>query len=108
MTRKRYVKLLMGHGYSRNEANRCAQEIADDGGNYQEEYDDQVEAWRILEGLNVDKMREAMQRLTQAVVETFPKFVEALTRTVEAINAGLSAFGEAYRAAMDKEKEPEG
>lgn len=107
MTRKRFVKLLMAQGYSRNEANRYAQYAAAEGGSYQEEYDDLEEMLRKVRGLNVEGMLETMQRVTQALEEALPKFVEAVARTNEAIQAGLSAFCEAYRAAMDKEKEPE-
>lgn len=105
MTRKRYVKLLMGHGYSRNEANLIAQEIADEGGSYQQDYDDQEEMLRKFDDLA--DMRAAMQRFSQAIAEAIPGVVAAATRMVEALNAGLLAFGEAFRAAMDKEKEPE-
>lgn len=38
MTRKRYVKLLMGHGYSRNTANLCAYVLVL-GKTYQQDYD---------------------------------------------------------------------
>lgn len=105
MTRKRYVKLLMGRGYSRNEANIYAQDVVADGGSYQQDYDDMEEMLRKFD--NIADMQAAMQRLSQAIAEAIPGFVAAATRAVEALNAWLSAFGEAYRAAMDKKKEPE-
>ena len=57
MTRKRYVKLLMAQGYSRNEANRSARYAVAEGGSYQEEYDDLEEMLRKMRGLNVEGMR---------------------------------------------------
>lgn len=38
MTRKRYVKLLMGHGYSRNTANRCAERALAIGRTFRQDY----------------------------------------------------------------------
>ncbi len=105
MTRKRYVRLLMAKGYSRNAANSCAQEIAAEGGSYQQEYDDLEEVLRKFDDLA--DMRAAMQRFSQAIAEAIPGVVAAATRVVEALNAGLLAFGEAFRARMVKEKEPE-
>lgn len=106
MTRKRYIKLLMAHGYSRNNANLCAMEIVEEGGSYQQEYDDLEEVLRKFDDLA--DMRAAMQRFSQAIAEAIPGVVAAATRIVEALNASLLAFGNAFRAAMDKEKEPEG
>ena len=108
MTRKRYVKLLMSKGYSRNCANLCAKDLVADGGSYQQEYDDLEEMMRNLKGLNVEEMREVVQRFTRSLDEAIPKFMEAVARTIEAFNAGVAAFREAYRAAMEapgKQKE---
>ena len=38
MTRKRYIKLLMAQGYSRNEAHEFAREVAKRGGSYHDDY----------------------------------------------------------------------
>lgn len=47
-SRKRFVKLLMGRGYSRNQANAVARQIVSEGKSYRDEL-----WWRLLIGPTV-------------------------------------------------------
>ena len=82
MTRKRFVKLLMAEGYSRNSANDIAGDVVKDGYSYAEGYD---HVTRLLP-------------LVQAFCEKLPTAVRAAT---EAFSKLATAIGEAARAAAD-------
>lgn len=87
MTRKRFIKLLMSKGYSRNDAAEMAAEVPGSGQSYLEAYiraDIYNRLVNVLPG-----MGEAVQRAT-----------EALAKIVQAFAAGMDAFGKAYREAM--------
>lgn len=93
MTRKRYVKLKMAEGLSRNEANRNAREIVAEGLSYQEEYDDDKTKWD-----NVD-----WEALTMAIHDMGPaidRLAETLTKFANAFLAGIVAFNEAFTEAL--------
>ncbi len=98
MTRKRYVKLLMGHGYSRNKANRCAERALRTGRTYQEDYDIVQVGIRMGAGF-----RDGMLAVKRAFAET----AKACTVIADKLREGMAAFDKACRAAMAKEKEPE-
>lgn len=72
MTRKRYVKLLMSRGYSRNEANAKAQAVVAKGESYAYEYHLQFFFFDTLVRLispatvALSKLNEAMRRVVEA------------------------------------------
>lgn len=95
MTRKRYVKLLMGHGYSRNRANLCAERALAGGRSFRQDYN------ILLVGIGLaDGFRAGCEAIGNAFA--------ALAVEMEKLWDSFDAFAEKYRAAMDKEKEPEG
>ena len=61
MTRKRYIKLLMGHGYSRNTANIFAEQTIARGGSFLQDYN-------IL--LAVIEMADGFRAGCEAIINT--------------------------------------
>ena len=92
MTRKRYVKLLMARGYSRNDANLRAERALSRGRSFRQDYDCLLVGDGGMEGL----------------LEGFEAVKRAFSAVAAAIREGFAAFEKTYQAAMDKEKEPEG
>lgn len=101
MTRKRYKKLLMARGISRNEADACAREIVEDGDSYQADYDRMlaIETW--MPGGNYAEMAESVRRACDAIAEAAPGIIEAIARVAEAFVAGVNAFSEVFREKME-------
>lgn len=69
MTRKRFVKLIMARGYSRNEANELARAVVEDGGSYEREY--------------------AKIFVALSMLDVMPNFVECIISGIEALMAAL-------------------
>lgn len=90
MTRKKYVKRLMGEGHSRNEANAMAREVVEEGRSYQEDYDELAD-WFAL-GIDLDALNDA-----------FRKFGEATSKVCNALSAAFAAFGETLREGLAQE-----
>ena len=103
MTRKRYTKLLMAKGYSRNVANACAREIIEEGGSYRLEYDNLLEAEKFMGITNRAEMEEAVRRVTEAIAEEIPVVMEKVAKIVEAVGAGAEAFMKAFSEKMRQE-----
>lgn len=82
MTRKRFVKLLMAKGYSRNDANEIAEGAREDGSTYAEGFDQ-------------------VTRLLPAFQDIMPRIVEAIQVTVDAIWKMSCAMVEATKAFCD-------
>lgn len=78
MTRKRYVKLLMAKGWSRNSANEMAERVREQGGSYQQ----------IGYVYTPSEFAEALNKAVNVVMQ-------AATHIVKALAAGVAAFGEA-------------
>lgn len=91
MTRKRFVKLAMASGYSRNSANRIAEKVPASGKSYAE----------------VHKALLAVKKLTAAIVpavsETVQRIIEVFGKMVNAVSEGAAAFSKAFSAAMAEE-----
>lgn len=80
MTRKRFVKLLMAQGISRNAANEIAWNRHLCKGGYAEAY----EAWNSVHGLSCV--------LNSSISEMVDKATNAVETLVKAIGASVSAF----------------
>lgn len=93
MTRKRFIKLLMSKGYSRNDAAEMAAEVPGSGQSYIEAYI-RADIYNRLVN-NFSGIGEAAQRMSVA-----------LAKIVQAFAAGMDAFGKAYREAMENEMQP--
>lgn len=90
MTRKRFVKLLMSRGYSRNEAQAMALTQRQKGQSYAEAY---AALTLTMWGIKAQGFAEAIQALAVTVQVT-----------TEAIVEGVAAFCDAFSRAMDKLK----
>lgn len=90
MTRKRFVKLLMSQGYSRDHAQNIALAQQQERRSYAEAYAVLTPGeWR----LNAQTFGEALYELAAAT-----------EIAVEAILAGVAAFCDAFTRAMNKRK----
>jgi len=88
MTRKRFVKLMMARGYSRNEANALALVARYKGDSYEKAY----------------RMATIIPDLVDRLTEAFENVVDTAWRMAKALTAGFAAFGEAFRSAMEDER----
>lgn len=89
MTRKRFIKLLMSKGYSRNEAAALAAEVPGSGQSYVETY------------IRADIYNRLVNNFPD-VAEEAQRMAEGLTKIVQAFAAGVNAFGKAVREEMEK------
>ena len=89
MTKKRYVKLLMSMGHSRNDANACACEVAEEGGNYQEDYDALINALDF-QSFDFRAWNEALTRMA-----------ESMRKVSTALSAACSAFRDTFRRELE-------
>lgn len=92
MTRKRYIKLKMAEGLSRNEAALNAKAIVAEGCSYQEDFDADLYATAYDNAA----LREAVETLCATVL---PELTKAISRIARAFNAAAEAFA----AAMTEE-----
>ena len=90
MTRKRFVKLLMAEGYSRNDANDIADEVLEDGYSYAEGYD------------HIARMLPLVQAMLPAVSDVVHQAVETIGRLAGAVCEAASAAVKAFSAAMSQ------
>lgn len=84
MTRKRFVKLLMSQGYSRNGAESQAKTINQNGMSYAEGYE-----------VEVDMQRKAIE-LMPTIIECLVRAFDAFSLSFSAAAEALSGFGLAY------------
>ena len=93
MTRKRFVKLLMADGYSRNEANKLATDVQYCGLSYSTAYRTESD------------MRGAIIKFKNigftAGRDAFRNIAEAAVKVVSAIAKAANAFAETYTAEME-------
>lgn len=83
MTRKRFVKLLMSHGVSRNEANLSAAEVVTHGRSYEHEYLVFVCAKDFPD--LADRFARVAERAMKMIVEAIPSWIEAIMCAAKAI-----------------------
>ena len=92
MTRKRFVKLLMEKGFSRNEATLEAHFVKETGKSYQQHYD-----WLV--------MCETFAEMRDRIAGAFSSVCDAAKRVVTALAAGVEAFAEAYNRGLSEAEE---
>lgn len=90
MTRKRFIKLLMAEGYSRNSANNIAGDVLKDGRSYAEAYD------------QITRLLPLMQAMAAPIADAVKKMTEAIGRVTRAVAEAVSAAAEAFSAAMSQ------
>lgn len=88
MTRKRFVKLAMANGYSRNSANRIAEQVNSAGKSY-------ADAYKALAAV-----KKLAVTLSPALSEAMAKATEAMGRFAKAIGEAIPAFAKAFSATM--------
>ena len=95
MTRKRYIKLKMAEGLSRNEAALNAKEIVTEGLSYQEDFDADLYDAAYAQLYPYDAaLREAVENLCATVL---PEMTRAISRLARALNNAIEAFAAAMR-----------
>ena len=101
MTRKRFVKLLMADGYSRNKANSIAKQTAADGDTYGSQY------WYLQFGNQfpdvafpelkaaIEEVKEVLMEIIPAVcnaiAELFPVVVEFASQRIATLQKEMEA-----------------
>ena len=90
MTRKRFIKLLMAEGYSRNEANQIAEDVRADGLTYAEGFD------------QVTRMLPVIQEALQRMMEAVQPVVDAIWKVSCALSEAVKAFAETFQAEMGR------
>ena len=85
MTRKRFIKLCMSKGHSRNRAEKLAADVIADGLSYDQGYA------RVLWMANIDwvKLGAAMNRTIEAVAEATRKLAIAAGQAMETIGRSI-------------------
>ena len=101
MTRKKFVKLLMAEGYSRNCANLMARKVAAQGVSYQKAYDALTGMCRL-----VKKLGKAFVPVREAAIKIGKAFAEVV-RAVQPVYTMVKAL-EAYKSGMDAYDERHG
>ena len=82
MTRKRFVKLLMADGCSRNEANDWARDVAE-GYSYVELY----RLYRAIPCINdaIGSLSHSIERMVQCICDCVPILVQAITEVMPTV-----------------------
>lgn len=88
MTRKRFTKLLMAQGYSRNKANRIAEEISANGKTYAEVY---------------AAFLEFSERFAVGMSDIVERVSKTIAKTAQALGEAIAAFSKAYHERMAAE-----
>ena len=91
MTRKRFVKLCMANGYSRNAANRIAEKVSNEGKTYADAYKAAAAVTKLVVAL------------TPALSEAVENFTKAVSKMARAFAEGAAAFTKSFQAAMAEE-----
>ena len=94
MTRKRYTKLLMAQGYSRNEVNEFARRVVERGGSYHDDYygptPETSAALEALARLTAPVSRIDLSGINAALAE----MAESAEKTCKKMQALFADFGE--------------
>ena len=88
MTRKRFVKLLMAEGYSRNSANKIADDLRMDGYSYAEGYDHIVRLVPLVQAM-IPVVADAARAAAEAIGKIARAACDAATAAIRAFNAAM-------------------
>ena len=96
MTRKKFVKLLMAKGHSRNEVNRLASAVVKSGTSYQEVYS-VAPAVLWLREVTVSFCK-GLRKFRLGLAETVRKVqsISVQVKAVEAYKAGMDAYDKSH------------
>lgn len=98
MTRKRYVKLLMSMGHSRNFANYSAREVVEEGLSYQQDYNGYL-ATAQDQRISSEALMKAFQELS----EGSRRALRNMAVVVDALAFGMRAFSDAFYGRLNRE-----
>ena len=94
MTRKRFIKKLMAHGVSRNDANLAAAKVATERASYEDRY-----LYTLCEHFGIDDPA-LIEQLQESIVALIPIIVDAISEAapmiiseIKRIAAGAGMFG---------------
>ena len=84
MTRKRFVKLLMADGYSRNEADSIAKDTVAEGCSYAEKHFSLwINRWfPFISALDMDHLANCFARVVEVILEELPSMVQAIIEAI--------------------------
>lgn len=97
MTRKRFIKLLMAEGYSRNEANTIATDARNCGLDYKTTY--KAESAICAAKLNLKNIN------ISALCDAIGKIVDSAWKVSLAISKAMVAFAKTYQEEMEANHE---
>lgn len=91
MTRKRYIKLKMAEGLSRNEAALNAREIVAEGLSYQEDYNSDLYAtyFKQLHPLDYAVLEEAVANMVNTIRPEIERISRAICKGIDAFMAEM-------------------
>lgn len=91
MTRKRFVKLMMSRGYSRNEAKEVALSVMQSGKSYAEVYLNISSLYELPESMTVlsERINMAVNVICEGMRKLANAFAEGATAFVDAFNKSL-------------------
>lgn len=98
MKRKRFAKLLMAEGYSRNEANEIADEAIRDGMSYES-------AWRASKALRHLLSQDVLCRLEEELAEIIPTIIQRVVETVPVVIDAMKAAVETIKRFAEEQAE---
>lgn len=109
MTRKRFVKLLMSNGYSRNDANRVAMAVVSRGCTYDYEYfsilckGSGLPIAEFLEAIGdaAVRMGQTADNLVRTFCEILPTIIEAITAAIPQVIAAIERIKQATEATTE-------
>lgn len=91
MKRKRFVKLLMSRGYSRNEANHRAQAVVRTGATYEQLY------FAVRVECGDSEALEALQEMFDRIAAAVKNISEAAIAAAKALTAAMPSLAEMAR-----------
>lgn len=100
LTRKRYIKLKMAEGLSRNEAVQNAREIVEEGLSYQEDYEYDAECPHLTPAQAIN-MIEALTNGLSRDFEAIARAFESLAAAAAAASARMAFDNNATKTALE-------
>lgn len=87
MTRKRFVKLLMADGYSRNGANNIARGVAEKGETFARAYAAEQALKKLVDAIDFERMGATIARWAKALGEVTAAVARAAADVTEKMRA---------------------
>lgn len=85
MTKKRFIKLMMANGYSRNEANKIAASVAGTGRSYLGTWN--IHKIKIDFVCNTEQFAIAIKRIEKMILDGWGKFAPIARGILQSLNS---------------------